>query len=152
MDWDNPPAIVAQGMGQAHQGPDIAQTWALSRAAWSQFAFLVASFALAWPATRRSRPATRRMAAEIAIFGAASLVLMNIPDIPLTSLAILGGAVGVGFAVVYRGRGISDGKNRDTPQALLATRNALKAHDIEFPFPQQVMRPSGPGAAASPVP
>ncbi|WP_428512409.1 hypothetical protein [Roseovarius sp.] len=138
MDWDNSPAIVAQGMDQAHQGPDIALTWALSPAAWSQRAILVAAFTLGWLATRRPRPAppqrsathfqpqdvirpaTRRMTSEI--------------------------------AVEYRGHAISDARNRHTPQALLATRNALKAHDFEISVPQQVMRPSGPGAAASPAP
>lgn len=46
------------------------------------------------------QPATRQLAskaAEIAIFGAAFLVLMNIMGISLTSLAVLGGAVGVGL-------------------------------------------------------
>jgi len=46
------------------------------------------------------RPATRQLAskaAEIMIFGAAFLVLMNIMGISLTSLAVLGGAVGVGL-------------------------------------------------------
>ena len=45
-------------------------------------------------------PATRQLAAkaaEIAIFGAAFLLLMNIMGISLTSLAVLGGAVGVGL-------------------------------------------------------
>src|SRR6056297_237863 len=45
-------------------------------------------------------PATRQLAAkaaEIAIFGAAFLILMNIMGIPLTSLAVLGGAIGVGL-------------------------------------------------------
>ena len=37
------------------------------------------------------------MATEIAIFGAAFLILMNIMGISLTSLAVLGGAVGVGL-------------------------------------------------------
>lgn len=138
MDWDNPPENVAQGMGHTRKSPDIAQTWALKPAAWSQRAMHVAAFALAWRATRRPRPApaqrsatqirsqdvlrpaTRRMAAEI--------------------------------SVEYRGHATSDGRTRDTPQALLATRNALKAHEIEIPVPQQVMRPSGPGAAASPAP
>lgn len=44
--------------------------------------------------------ATRQLAskaAEIAIFGAAFLVLMNIMGISLTSLAVLGGAIGVGL-------------------------------------------------------
>ncbi|MEL6521268.1 MAG: mechanosensitive ion channel domain-containing protein [Pseudomonadota bacterium] len=46
------------------------------------------------------RPATRQLAAkaaEIAIFGVAFLVLMNIMGVSLTSLAVLGGAVGVGL-------------------------------------------------------
>ncbi|MCK8464146.1 mechanosensitive ion channel [Aliiroseovarius sp. S1339] len=46
------------------------------------------------------RPATRELAAkaaEIAIFGAAFLILMNIMGINLTSLAVLGGAIGVGL-------------------------------------------------------
>ena len=46
------------------------------------------------------RPATRQLAikaAEVAIFGAAFLVLMNIMGVSLTSLAVLGGAIGVGI-------------------------------------------------------
>ncbi|WP_137701146.1 mechanosensitive ion channel family protein [Marimonas lutisalis] len=46
------------------------------------------------------RPATRTLAqkaAEVAIFGAAFLLLMNIMGISLTSLAVLGGAIGVGI-------------------------------------------------------
>lgn len=49
---------------------------------------------------REMRPATRQLAmktAEIAIFGAAFLVLMNVMGISLTSLAVLGGAIGVGL-------------------------------------------------------
>ncbi|MGR3493231.1 MAG: mechanosensitive ion channel family protein [Shimia sp.] len=45
-------------------------------------------------------PATRQLAvkgAEIAIFGVAFLVLMNIMEINLASLAVLGGAIGVGL-------------------------------------------------------
>ncbi|MCT4553859.1 MAG: mechanosensitive ion channel [Pelagimonas sp.] len=45
-------------------------------------------------------PATRQLAskaAEVAIFGLAFLLLMNIVGIPLTSLAVLGGAIGVGL-------------------------------------------------------
>ena len=45
-------------------------------------------------------PATRQLAskaAEIAIFGVAFLVVMNIMGISLTSLAVLGGAIGVGL-------------------------------------------------------
>ena len=46
------------------------------------------------------RPATRQLAekaAEIAIFGAAFLIFLNIMGIPLTSLAVLTGAIGVGL-------------------------------------------------------
>lgn len=46
------------------------------------------------------RPATRELAAkavEIAIFGAAFLLLMNIMGISLSALAVLGGAIGVGL-------------------------------------------------------
>jgi len=49
---------------------------------------------------KEMRPGTRQLAvkaAEIAIFGAAFLVLMNVMGISLTSLAVLGGAVGVGL-------------------------------------------------------
>jgi small-conductance mechanosensitive channel len=49
---------------------------------------------------KEMRPATRQLAVkavEIAIFGAAFLILMNFLGISLTSLAVLGGAVGVGL-------------------------------------------------------
>lgn len=48
------------------------------------------------------RPATRQLAikaAEVAIFGAAFLVLMNMMGVDLTTLAVLGGAVGVGIGL-----------------------------------------------------
>ena len=51
-------------------------------------------------AQQELRPATRTLAAktaEIVIFGAAFLLLMNIMGISLTSLAVLGGAIGVGL-------------------------------------------------------
>lgn len=46
------------------------------------------------------RPATRQLAAkaaELLIFGVAFLLLLNIMGVPLTSLAVLGGAIGVGL-------------------------------------------------------
>ena len=48
------------------------------------------------------RPALRQLslkAAEIAIYGAAFLLLMNIMGISLTSLAVIGGAIGVGIGL-----------------------------------------------------
>ena len=49
---------------------------------------------------KEMRPATRQLAiktAEIAIFGLAFLMLMNIMGINLSALAVLGGAIGVGL-------------------------------------------------------
>ena len=51
-------------------------------------------------AQKAMRPATRQLAVkavEIAIFGVAFLILMNFLGISLTSLAVLGGAIGVGL-------------------------------------------------------
>ena len=51
------------------------------------------------------RPATRQLASkatEIAIFGAAFLILMNIMGISLTSLAVLGARLVLGLALVCR--------------------------------------------------
>ena len=48
------------------------------------------------------RPATRELAAkaaEVAIFGAAFLLLLNIMGIDLTTIAVLGGALGVGVGL-----------------------------------------------------
>lgn len=48
------------------------------------------------------RPATRQLAikaSEVAIFGAAFLVLMNVMGIDLTTLAVIGGAMGVGIGL-----------------------------------------------------
>ncbi|TNE91897.1 MAG: mechanosensitive ion channel, partial [Rhodobacteraceae bacterium] len=48
------------------------------------------------------RPATRILAikaSEIAIFGAAFLILMNVMGVDLTTLAVLGGALGVGIGL-----------------------------------------------------
>ena len=61
MDWDNPPKIVVTALGYAEQGWDLALTWLLSPAAWSQFALLVAAWLLAWLVTRRLRPALSRL-------------------------------------------------------------------------------------------
>ncbi|MCR9148126.1 MAG: mechanosensitive ion channel [Rhodobacteraceae bacterium] len=61
MDWDNPPKIVVTALGYAEQGWDLALTWLLSPAAWSQFALLLAAWLLAWLVTRRLRPALSRL-------------------------------------------------------------------------------------------
>jgi len=48
------------------------------------------------------RPATRQLAikaSEVAIFGVAFLILMNMMGVNLTSLAVIGGAIGVGIGL-----------------------------------------------------
>jgi small-conductance mechanosensitive channel len=53
-------------------------------------------------AQQEMRPATRELAAkatEVAIFGVAFLLLLNIVGIDLTTVAVLGGAVGVGIGL-----------------------------------------------------
>ncbi|MCK0151791.1 mechanosensitive ion channel [Marivita sp. S6314] len=62
MDFDlsDQPQIVQQAAGYAQQGYDLAMTWLLSPAAWSQFALLVVAYLLAIYVTRRLRaPLTR---------------------------------------------------------------------------------------------
>ncbi len=48
-------------MGYLTQGWDIAQTWVMSPAAWSQFALLIVAYLLAWGLTRALRPLVTRM-------------------------------------------------------------------------------------------
>jgi len=120
------------------------------------------------------RPATRELAAkavELVIFGAAFLLLMNIMGINLSSLAILGGAVGVGlgfglqkiasnfisgiilllegqatvgdYVALDGGEGIDDGPNKYTSDVLFLIWNALKDNNIEIPYPQRVVEIKG---------
>lgn len=49
------------------------------------------------------------------------------------------GDSGVDFAVEFWVNGIDDGKNKFTPRVLFAVWNALKAHDIEIPYPRRVV-------------
>lgn len=49
------------------------------------------------------------------------------------------GDSGVEFAVEFWVNGIDDGKNKFTPQVLFAVWNALKANDIEIPYPHRVV-------------
>jgi small-conductance mechanosensitive channel len=55
-DLENQPEIVQQIVGYALQGWDLAQSWLLSPAAWSQFALLIVAYLLAVVVTRRVRP------------------------------------------------------------------------------------------------
>ncbi|MFZ7092276.1 mechanosensitive ion channel family protein [Primorskyibacter sp. 2E233] len=55
-DLASQPMIVQQAAGYVLQGWDVAKTWLLSPAAWSQFGLLIAAFVLAWLLTKRLRP------------------------------------------------------------------------------------------------
>ncbi|SLN69027.1 Mechanosensitive channel MscK precursor [Roseovarius litorisediminis] len=68
--------------------------------------------------------------------------VLDEPDKPDCELRAFGDS-GVEFAVEFWVNGIDDGKNRFTPQVLFAIWNALKAHDIEIPFPQRVVHHKG---------
>ena len=73
--------------------------------------------------------------------------VLDDPETPECELRAFGDS-GVEFAVEFWVNGIDDGKNRFTPQVLFAIWNALKANDIEIPFPQRVVHhkglPAGP--------
>lgn len=53
---ENQPEIVTQLLAYAQQGWDIAKSWALSPAAWSQFALLVVAYLAALFLSKRLRP------------------------------------------------------------------------------------------------
>ncbi|WP_417253969.1 mechanosensitive ion channel family protein [Celeribacter sp.] len=55
------------------------------------------------------------------------------------------GDSGVDFCVEFWVNGIDDGKNKFTPHVLFAIWNALKAHDIEIPYPHRVIEIKGQG-------
>ncbi|WP_306114789.1 MULTISPECIES: mechanosensitive ion channel family protein [unclassified Roseovarius] len=68
--------------------------------------------------------------------------ILQEPDKPDCELRAFADS-GVEFAVEFWVNGIDDGKNRFTPQVLFAIWNALKAHDIEIPYPQRVVHHKG---------
>ena len=86
MDWDlsAQPPIVQQAFGYAEQAYELALTWLLSPAAWSQFAMLVVAFLLALFVTRRLRPPLTRLftpkdGATDVISSARRLMLLALP-------------------------------------------------------------------------
>lgn len=68
--------------------------------------------------------------------------VLDEPDKPDCELRAFADS-GVEFAVEFWVNGIDDGKNKFTPKVLFAIWNALKAHDIEIPFPQRVVHHKG---------
>ncbi|MCF6444773.1 mechanosensitive ion channel family protein [Nereida sp. MMG025] len=61
MDIETLPPFVGQVLGYLEIGKDMALEWALSPAAWSQFAVLVASYLLAMAFTKWARPRLNRL-------------------------------------------------------------------------------------------
>ncbi|KIN74704.1 mechanosensitive ion channel family protein [Sulfitobacter guttiformis] len=89
------PPIVQQIAGYALQGFDLAKSWLLSPAAWSQFAILVGAYLLAVLISRRLRPALKNLidpAGLQNIFTAPRLfILQFLPLIlPLLAYALTG--------------------------------------------------------------
>ncbi|MFK7834594.1 MAG: mechanosensitive ion channel family protein [Sulfitobacter sp.] len=60
-DLSSQPEIVQQAYGYAVQGWELAMSWLLSPAAWSQFALLITAWLLAVFLTRRIRPTLARL-------------------------------------------------------------------------------------------
>lgn len=60
LDLSDQPEIVQQAYGYAQQGWDLALSWLLSPAAWSQFALLVLAYLMAVLVARRLRPVLTR--------------------------------------------------------------------------------------------
>jgi small-conductance mechanosensitive channel len=75
--------------------------------------------------------------------------VLSMPEPPDCELRAFGDS-GVEFAVEFWANGIDDGKNKFTPTVLFAIWNALKAHDIEIPYPQQVVHHRGLGDTTPP--
>ncbi|MDU8927755.1 mechanosensitive ion channel [Alisedimentitalea sp. MJ-SS2] len=55
------PEIITKALDYAQQGWDIAKTWLMSPAAWSQFGLLLAAFLLALLITRKLRPVLTKL-------------------------------------------------------------------------------------------
>ncbi|CUH75239.1 Potassium efflux system KefA precursor [Tritonibacter multivorans] len=70
--------------------------------------------------------------------------VLSDPDGPDCELRGFGDS-GVDFAVEFWVNGIDDGKNKFTPKVMFAVWNALKAHDIEIPYPHRVVEIRGSG-------
>ncbi len=68
--------------------------------------------------------------------------ILQEPDKPDCELRAFGDS-GVEFAVEFWVNGIDDGKNRFTPEVMMTIWNTLKAHNIEIPYPQQVVHHRG---------
>ncbi|MEM8655132.1 MAG: mechanosensitive ion channel domain-containing protein [Pseudomonadota bacterium] len=100
-DLESQPEIVQTIVGYALQGWELALTWLLSPAAWSQFALLIAAYLAAWMITRRVRPALARLLdpgeSESAVAQARRFIAQFLPLLlPLLAYVL----TGVGESVV----------------------------------------------------
>ena len=68
--------------------------------------------------------------------------VLQTPEPPDCELRGFGDS-GIDFAVEFWVNGIDDGKNKYTSDVLFLIWNALKAHDIEIPYPQRVVEIKG---------
>lgn len=75
--------------------------------------------------------------------------VLDTPEGPECELLGFGDS-GVNFAVEFWISGIDDGRNKVTPKVLFAIWNRLKDHDIEIPFPQQVVHHCSLNGGAKP--
>lgn len=113
---ENQPEIVVQALGYWNQGLEIAKEWALSPAAWSQFALLVAAFLVALWISRRLRPILTKLLTpeeeNNSIFAKARrFVLQFVPLLlPLVAFALIGVGENITRSVFGSGAVIAFGK------------------------------------------
>ncbi|MBQ0752188.1 MAG: mechanosensitive ion channel [Roseovarius sp.] len=113
---DGQPEIVAQALGYAMQGWDLAQGWLLSPAAWSQFGLLVVAWLSAVLITRRIRPAIARFLTpptdqDNIIASARRFILMFLPLLmPLLAYGLTGMGESVTRSLFGSGDVIAFGK------------------------------------------
>ncbi|MEM7472193.1 MAG: mechanosensitive ion channel domain-containing protein [Pseudomonadota bacterium] len=96
MDTENLPPIVLTGLGYLQEGAELAQSWLLSPAAWSQFGVLVAAYILAvllsrWLTPRLTRLLAPEAASETLFSTARRFTLRFVPLLlPLFAFALTG--------------------------------------------------------------
>ncbi|MEP5731585.1 MAG: mechanosensitive ion channel domain-containing protein [Sulfitobacter sp.] len=134
-DVSSQPEIVQKAYGFALQGWDLALSWLLSPAAWSQFGLLIASWLLAGLLTRRIRPTLARILdpGEVKnLFTAPrQFVLMFLPLIsPLLAYALTGIGESIVRSLFDSGAVIAFGKR----VFLLLAARALVRDIITEPF------------------
>ncbi|MBD3665664.1 mechanosensitive ion channel family protein [Sulfitobacter aestuariivivens] len=115
LDLSDQPEIVQQAYGYAVQAYELALSWLLSPAAWSQFALLVAAYLLAVLITRRLRPALARVIdpgdKENILTAPRRFVLQFLPLLlPLLAYVLTGVGEGIVRSIFDSGSVIAFGK------------------------------------------